>query len=540
MNEPSVSGREGGITRAQLLKRAAAGGMMIAGADLLAACGGASSTGPSTSSTTAQGSPKRGGRLRVGMVGNSTAETVNPTIGVVAIDAARALNLFEPLVWTDQKNQLQPLLAVEWAPNKDATLWTIKLRKGVTWHDGKKFTADDVIYSLRAMGSPANFGHPSVTNVKLRDLKKVNDYELRVPLATPNGRLLDLFAYFNQVMIQNGEKKFAPPIGTGPFKFQSFTPGRQSLFTRNDDYWQNGKPYVDTLEVIAINDDSARLNALQSGQIDLMASVAFPDAKATLKAGASSTINLYNAPTPTFYTFYMNQAGAPFNDVRVRQAMMYAIDRPAMISDALSGFGTLGNDIAGRGLPLFDTSLPQKQQDLDKARSLLRAAGHETVDVTLTTSPVFAGFPEAATLLQQQVKSAGFNVNLKQIQPSQYLTPPPAGQYLHMQFAQDKWPIPTLESYYTQSLVPNAPYGESHESNPAFEKMLNQAIAAVSPADQKRLWADAQEYQYHNGGNVIWSQPNNIDAGAKNIAGMIPGGIYELGNFQFKELWLTS
>jgi peptide/nickel transport system substrate-binding protein len=536
VSESAPSTDDRGITRRGLLRGAAIGGALIAGGDLLAACSGASTT---PASTTAHGAPKRGGHLSVGMIGNGTAETVNPTIGLVAIDAARALNLFEGLVWTDQNNKLQPLLAVNWAPNTNATVWTIQLRRGVTWHNGKPFTADDVIYSLRAMGSPANFGNPSVTNIRLQDLKKVNDYELQVPLIKPNSRLLDLFAYFNQVMIQAGEKKFSPPIGTGPFKFESFTPGRQSMFTRNPDYWQSPKPYVDSLEIIAINDDGARLNALKAGQVNVIASVAFPDAKAEL-ASPSSSINIYNAKTPTFYTFYMNQAKPPFNDVRVRQAMMYAVDRPALITDALDGFGSLGNDIAGRGVPLFDASLPQKHQDIAKAKSLLKAAGHGTVNVTLATSPIFTGFVESATLLAQQVAPAGFNVHLKQVQPSQYLTPPPGGVYLTLEFGQDKWPIPTLESYYTQALVPGAPYAESHESNPMFAKLLQEAMAAVTPAQQQRLWDQVQEYQWAQGGNIIWSQPNNIDAGAKNVAGLTPGGIYELGNFQFKDVWLTS
>jgi peptide/nickel transport system substrate-binding protein len=147
---------------------------------------------------------------------------------------------------------------------------------------------------------------------------------------------------------------------------------------------------------------------------------------------------------------------------------------------------------------------------------------------------------ESATLLKQQAAAAGFNVQLKQVQPSEYLTPPPGGVYLKLQFGQDKWPVPSLESFYAQALVPNAPYAESHESDPVFEKLLQKAFAAVGPAAQQSLWNQVQEYQYTQGGNIIWSQPNNIDASAKNVAGLTPGGIYELGNFQFKDVWLTS
>lgn len=473
------------------------------------------------------------------LTGNGTAETLNPTIGVVAIDAARTFNLYEGLVWTDTNNKLQPLLAEDWEHNKDGTVYRLKLRKGVTFHDGKPFGADDVIYSLKAMGSPANFANPSVTNIKLRDMKKINEHEVEIPLYTPNGRLLDLFAYFNQVMYQDGEKNFDDPVGTGPFKFKSFTPGRESVFVKFPDYWNAPKPYVDVLRIISIDDDTARLNAVKAGEADLMNGLAFPDAKAELASGSPS-IQIYQGKSPTFYTIYMDQSKPPFNDVKVRQAMMAAVDRQAMVDVALDGFGTVGNDIAGVGLELFDESLPPKEQDIEKAKSLLREAGQTSVDVTLTTSPIFAGFLESAQLLQQQVKEAGFNVNLKQVQPSQYLVPPPGGLYLTMQLAQDKWPIPTLMSFYNQCLVKGTPYNESHEENPKFQKLLNAAIEALTPEDQEKRWAEAQEYQYNEGGNLIWSQPENVDAGASNVAGLVPGGVFELGNFQFKNVWFSS
>lgn len=542
MSDPIRGNENSGFTRGDLLKRAAAGGLVIASGSVLAACGSSGSTAGGTAtggSTASAGKPVMGGNLRVGMVGNGTAETLNPSIGVVPIDAARAFNLFEGLVYCDTKNKIQPMLAEEWEPNKDATVWNIKLRKGVTFHNGKPFGADDVIFSLRAMGSPSNFGHSSVTNIKLKDLKKVNEHEVEVPLYTPNGRLLDLFAYFNQLMVQDGETNFDNPVGTGPFQFKSFTAGRQSIFTRYADYWDSHKPYVDQLEIISIDEDSARLNALKAGEIDLMSQLSFPDAKAELAAGSPS-IQVFQGKSPTFYTFYMDQSKPPFDDVRVRQAMMAAIDREKLIEVALDGFGNPGKDIGGRGLELFAESLPEKKQDIEKAKSLLKEAGLSSVDVTLSTSPIFAGFVESATQLQQQVKEAGFNVTLKEVQPSQYLVPPPGGLWLTMQFGQDKWPTPSLQSYYTQALVKGAPYNESHEENAAAGKLVKAAIEAVSQEDQEKRWLEVQEYQYNEGGNLIWAQPENVDAGAKNIAGLDPGGIFELGNFQFKNVWFSS
>ena len=398
-----------GLTRAELLRRAAVLGVGLGAADLLAACGGSSSSTSATSGGATSSATPKAGALRVGIESGGNTETFNPALGVVPIDAARAFNTFDGLIWVGPDNKPQPRLALEWNSNADATQWQIKLRPGVTWHDGKPFTADDVIYTLRGWGSPANYAHSSSIGMNLKDLKKVSDTELMVPLSIPNARLMDQFGYFNQMMVQDGStpKSFSKPIGTGPFKVQSFTPGQRSMSIKNENYWMSGKPYADSLEIISIADPSARLNALKAGQIDIMNGMSFQDAKAE---ASTPTITILNSPTPTFYTTYMNTQQAPFNDVRVRQAMMWAVNRQELVDSALVGFGTVGNDMAGKGLPLFNTTLPQKEQDIEKAKSLLKAAGHDTINVSLHTSPIFAGFVESATLMAQQVAPAGIKI----------------------------------------------------------------------------------------------------------------------------------
>src|SRR5262249_22627404 len=146
-----------GMNRAELLRRASAAGAVFGLAPLIAACSGNSASTSGGTTTTA--APKKGGNLRVGMVGNGRAETLNPGIGLVPIEAARAYSLFEGLIWVDTNNKITPRLATEWTPNADATSYQMKLRPDVVWHDGKPFTADDVIYTLRAFGSgkPPNY-----------------------------------------------------------------------------------------------------------------------------------------------------------------------------------------------------------------------------------------------------------------------------------------------------------------------------------------------------------------------------------------------
>ena len=167
-----------------------------------------------------------------------------------------------------------------WTHNKNSTVWDIHLRPGVTFHNGKPLTADDVIYTLRSMGDPSHVGHFAVVNIRLGELRKVNRLTVRVHLKSPDAQLFGSFVNGNTVVIQDGEKDFSAPVGTGPFVFGSFTPGERSHCTRNPNYWEHGKPYVDAWEDISIDDPLARLNALLAGQIDAMSSLDYNQARA--------------------------------------------------------------------------------------------------------------------------------------------------------------------------------------------------------------------------------------------------------------------
>src|SRR5262249_3898369 len=159
---------------------------------------------------------------------------------------------------------------------------------------------------------------------------------------------------------------------------------------RNPSYWQEGKPYVDELEDISIDDDSARLNALLAGEIDLMTQLPFVQARAHKTRG---DIQVIDPPSPSAQVFVMAIDLAPFQGKRVPQALRLIPDRQALIVGALAGFGTPGNDLVGAGLPYFD-DLPVRHQDLEQAKSLLKAAGQEGLTVTLHTSNIVPGFVE--------------------------------------------------------------------------------------------------------------------------------------------------
>jgi peptide/nickel transport system substrate-binding protein len=519
------------LSRGTLL-RGAAGAALGMSPLLAAACGG--SSGSTAPATTTGGKPKSGGTLRVGFVGGGTAETLDPLIAVTPIDQGRVQNLYDPLVLVNPDFSTSPGLALSWTHNSDATMWEVKLRPDVTFHNGKTFGADDLMYSINAMAAPTSYAVPFVSEINVKDMKKVNNLTVQIPLKTADASLPANFTYYNTWIIQDGEKDFKHPVGTGPFMADTFTPGQQSVFKKNPNYWMNGKPYVDELKIISITDPTARLNALLAGDIDAMAQLPTALAKAHQSTG---DIVVFTAKSPQPMMFYMDTTKAPFNDNNVRLAMKLIADRPALVAGALNGFGAVANDIVGKGLPLYNDSLPQRVQDIEKAKSLLKAAGHQNLSVLLQTSQIFPGFVESATLLAQQAKAAGVTINLKQEPANSYYNP--SLLYLKMPFAETQWAITSLKFFYLQALASNAPYNETHWHSPSFNDLLLKAIAETDQAKAQGYWNQVQAIQYNEGGYLNWVNADWVDGLSNKVKGMVPSGAGALGNMTFLNAWLA-
>ena len=522
--DPHTLGETGMTRRAALLAGAlGAGGLLAAQGGL----GPAAALGAAT--------PERGGHLRVGHVGAGKGESFNPGRGSSFIDASRYYNLYDPLVRVNPDFSQSPALALAWTPNATRTVWEVKLRPGVKWHDGSPFTADDVIYSLRQMGNPKHVGHAAVLNIRLADVKKKGPLLVRIPLKSPDARLSDSFVQQNTVMIKNGETDFAHPIGTGPFMFKSFEVGVRSLCTRNPDYWEHGKPYVDSWEDISIDDNSARLNALLAGQIDMMSQLDFNQAKAQKSA---KKIQVIDAPSPAYQVFIMRTDRPPFNDVRVRQAFRLIVDRQALINVALGGFGTPGNDLFGRGLPYFAKSLPVRKQDIEQAKSLLKSAGKTNLSVTLQTSNIVPGFTAAATLLAQQAQQAGVKVQIKTEPANAYFDT--SLLYTKMTFAQSYWTTGSLAAFYSQALDSKAVWNETHFKHASFDALMRKATGATTVEQATALWLKVQKIQYERGGYIGWANQNIVDAASNKIKGMVPSAFFNLGGWDYRDVWFGA
>ena len=506
------------ITRREVLRRGAGlGAGALALPTLLEACGGSSSSSPSSSSTVSQGTPKSGGNLVVGLVGAGNAETLSPLQATYLPDYTRVPALFDPLVALADDGTVIPALAKSWTPNHDGTVWEVKLRDDVTFHDGSPFTADDVIWSLQRMSLPTSVGAPFTANIKVKELRKAGAHTVLWPLHLANARPLDDFvgANPNGYIFKNGLKSFSKPIGTGPWKFESFTPGQRSVFSRNDTYWGT-KPYPDQYTLVtSFQDETSLGNAVLGGQLLGASGFSATEFRSLQAAG---NINAYTAPGSQELTFYVRADRPPFTDVRVRQAMRLIIDREQIVKVVMDGHGVVLNDLYGKGLPLYDSSIPQRTPDIEKAKSLLKAAGQQNLQVTLTCADIWGGMVAAAELYAQQAQAAGVTIHVKKILPSDLFNTATGYPYA---FSETDWPLSSLAYQYGEALATNAPFNETAQaSNAAWQKMYIQAQGTLDPQLQQQRWGDVQQSLWDSGGYTFYGRPHTLSAASPRVKGV--------------------
>jgi peptide/nickel transport system substrate-binding protein len=512
------------LSRRQLLKAGAVAAIGLSGA--LTSC----ATVPAKPDP---GAPQqRGGVFTHGATGGGLKDTLDPHFPVTVPDIARVNNLYEPLFRYDEKYQVQPLLAESFEPSKDATAWTLRLRKDVEFHHGKPLRAEDVIATFQRVMDPDNPAPPAsdLGMIDLKNTKALDPFTVRFSLTEPYALLTDLFAAYALGIVPT-DFDLAKPVGTGPFRYADFVPGQQSRFLRFADY--AGEPaFVDELVIYDFSDDAAKVNALLAGQVQSVDNLPAYLVDSLADQGASPLISETGAWTP----FTMRVDAKPYSDVRVRQALRLIVDRQQMIDQALSGYGDLANDLYAPFDEAYAAHLPQREQDIDQARSLLKAAGHTGLQVELTTSSaVGAGAVESANVFAEQARPAGVDVRVVKADPNTFY----GDSYLTWPFAQDFWFTRKYLPQVAASSLPTSPYNETHFDDPEFQQLIKQARGELDRAKRNDLLHAAQEIEYERGGFIIWGFKKQVDAYSNVVQGFVPDRTLPMSSFQFKRVSLS-
>ncbi|MEO6821521.1 MAG: ABC transporter substrate-binding protein [Candidatus Nanopelagicales bacterium] len=508
---------------------------LAAASMVLAGCTSSGSTTDTSSGSTAAGTPKPGGTLTVGIVGGSTKDSLDANNPITHPDEARVINLYSPLATFDTNNNIVMDLADKITGSADAKTWTVHLRPGLKFSNGAPITAADVIFTYQRITDPKNplGGAAALATLERNKMTAPDPQTVVFPFSAPTVTFPETAAGYVNGIVPVGYDP-TKPISSGPFMLQAFTPGQQSTFVKNPNYWRTGQPYLDKLVLIDFPDDTARVNALLGGQVDAIDQLPLGQYSVI---SANPQLKVLESKTGNWDPFTMRVDQPPFNNPLVRQAFRLIVDRQQMVEQVLGGHGTIGNDMYSPLDPCYPSTIPQRAQDIAKAKQLLAEAGQSNLTVTLYTSPVAAGIVEAAQVFAQQAKAAGVTVNVQQVDPGTYY----GSQYLKWTFAQDFYFTRNYISQAFASTMPGAPYNETHWSNPQWTALVNQANSTLDPTARCKIIAQAQQIEYDQGGYIIWGFPNNVDAYSSKVSGFVPDktGI-PLSSYGFDNVWLNQ
>lgn len=336
--------------------------------------------------------PVLSAEARIGV--RSETSSIDPHFSYFGSNKNAASDIFETLIGRDKDLVLFPALATEWV-KVEPTVWDFKLRPGVTWHDGQPFTADDVLFSFERAANVPNSPAPATQFLaQIVSAEKVDDLTVRIHAASESTQLLldlaDLFIvskHAGEGATTEDYNAGKAAIGTGPYKFVSWTPGGTLSLVRNENYWGEPATFA-SVDVIAIPNDAGRVAAILSGDVDVIEAVP-PDSVERLKSASDVTV----WTVPDVYTGYLHMVtdredpptitakdGSaiknPLLNPKVREALALAIDRDAIISRLMFGLGQKASQLSGPTMIGFNPDIPQTPYDPEKAKALLAEAGY--------------------------------------------------------------------------------------------------------------------------------------------------------------------
>ena len=498
-----VAGR---LDRREFIRRGTVAGLSLPMLSLLiAACGGENDTnsassaaaGSSAGGSTAAGPTKTGGTIRLGLTTPTTEvdPIKNGDTGGLAV-----LALTGEFLCVSENKQLTPWLAESWTSNADATEWTFKIRQGVNFNDGTPMTAKDVAASINRMADPDNGSNAlSATTGVLNGKSATAPDDATVVFKLDSA--VGSFPYY--VSSDNYNSIILPAAyagdftktfpGTGPWKNESYQEGASAAYVRNDGYWGK-KSIPDRLEVTFAADEAAQVLALQGGQIDVLQQVSVSGGQAILDDPAYNIITLQSA---AHRQLSMRTDKKPFDDPRVRQAVALSIDRKGIVDGLFQGKSDLGNDSPFAPIfPQTNTTVPQRAQDVDKAKQLLADAGlpngFSTELVALQTQEV----PEYAQIVVDAAKAIGVNIKLRVEDGNTY--------YGEAVYGKSHWldSVMSLVDYghrgvpnvfLSAPLLSDGTWNAAHYKNPDYDKMVVDYIAALDLQTQQKLAGGIQQ-----------------------------------------------
>lgn len=487
-------------------------------------------------SKSAYAEPKKGGTIRVGIVGaTSTSDSLDPALASGVGQMVSNACWGEQLVEMTADGTVDMRIAEDVSSSDDLKVWTFKIRNGVEFSNGKAVTAEDVAATIkRHTDKDSKSGALGI--VKGISEVKVEGDKLQLTLQVPSADLPYLLTDYH-LIIQPGGGYDNPTaaIGAGPYVLETFEPGVRYVLQKNPNYFDDRIGHADTIELLVINDNAARTAALRSGQVHMINRV---DPKVAKLLTGAPGVSIRRAEGRGHYVFVMHCDKAPFDNKDMRTALKYAIKRQEMVDKVLGGFGSIGNDFPiNKAYPLFDDTIEQREFDAGKAKEHYEKSGHDGSPIILKTSnSSFPGAIDACNLFAASCKEVGIPLKVQLVPDDSYVS-----VWNVEPFCTTYWNgRPTQDQQYSTTSLSTAEWNDTRFKNAKFDELLFAARAEIDQGKRKAMYSEMAHILREEGG-LILPMFNDFVAGVRDeIAGWVDDPNAELMNFRAPvKCWLA-
>jgi peptide/nickel transport system substrate-binding protein len=489
----------------------------------------------------AAGGAKRGGSLKVALNQEPTAG-LDPQLSSPMVSQHHFEHVYEQLLVTQPDGSITNGLAESWQQT-DPRTYVFKLRKGVKWHNGREFTAEDVKYSFGRQISTGSINEPIYGPV----LDKVETPDALTVSFTTKEPFSPFVSYIagaregnivpSEVVTAKGDLK-ATMIGTGPFKFVDYTPGIEARFVRNPDYWNKDEPLLDELILKYIPDDASRLAALRNGAVDfayfgsaIFAKPYLTDTSFTWAVGKA--LNTRH--------FVLNNQVPPLNDVRVRQAISLSLNRQEIVDTNLLGLGAVSTHIPPADefwtLPNPQNE-PKYKQDIEQAKKLLADAGVPNLKLQIKIGPD-ASYTADSELIQSQLKRAGIELEIVKKEQAAWIDDFLKVNHDSVMMGYSSYVDP--DGYYFQSMYSTSSSTRTGVKSEKLDALLNKGRTTVDRKDRQQVYWDVQKLVAEEAMELIlYAQIAAFEAMKPYVMGYVPLGKTFGRGPQMRGVWIDN
>ena len=444
---------------------------------------------------------KKGGVMRMGKAHGQTVDSLDPGTheNGFMIALTHGYNVYLTEVAGD--SSLAGQLAESWEASADVATWTFKLRKGVTYHNGREVTAEDVVASINHHRGEDSQSAAKPIVAPITGIRADGKHTVVFSLEAGNADFPFILTDYHLPIMpsEGGKPDWQSGIGGGAYKIKSFEPGVRVDLERYGDYWDSGHGHFDAIQMITIVDPAARTNAIITGEVDAIDRV---DLKTAHLLKRRPGLKVHSIAGTQHYTFPMHTNVAPFSDNNVRLALKHAIDREEMVEKVLQGFGVVGNDHPiGPGQRYFAKDLEQRTYDPDKAKYYLKQAGMDSLTVELSVADAaFPGAVDAGVLYSESAKAAGIDLGIVREPNDGYWS----NVWLKKSFTACYWGGRVIEDQmFSTAYAAGVPWNDAFWEHEHFNELLTGARAELDDAKRREMYAEMQQIVRDEGGTIV-------------------------------------